>query len=126
MKLSIWGTSTLLAFAIIPTISFDAKAGTFNPHRNNTQAEDRIVIAETAARKGDFNTAIINFRRAKDAATTECENGFAESGEQAAVKAKSAAPGMGPKHPHVGQAVGIYMETYHQLAEEVLPDECFV
>lgn len=77
-------TTVALLLAVLP-----AQAGTFHPMRANTQAEDFIVRAENAIKANKYDDAIINFRRARDVATTECEIGFANAGETAALTAKA-------------------------------------
>lgn len=117
---------TLAAIALAPINVAISAPRAFHPHRENTPAEDFIVKGEDLASKNDFDSAVINFRRAKDAATTECEAGFADAGEKAGLAAKAKFQEMGRSHPHVGQASFSEFRRVYLEEHETMGRDCFV
>lgn len=92
--------------------------------RPNTRAEDFIVAAENAAKANRYDDAIINFRRAKTAATTECEAGFANAGEKAALDTKSWLQKLRATDPNEAEAnAGM---AYRRTVEQEQQYSCWV
>jgi hypothetical protein len=73
-------------------ISSFASARPINPSPQASASESELDrhfrVAFHAATGGDFDTAIINYRRAADDATDHCDRQHAEAGVQAATEAK--------------------------------------
>lgn len=116
-------TAVLLGMLVGPAI---AAPRSFHPYRANTIAEDSIVLGEDLAAKNDFDSAIIQFRKAREQATTDCEAGFAMAGERAAIAAKSKVQEMGKMHPHVGQAAFTEFRHVYEQEQQNLQNSCFV
>ena len=57
--------------------------------RSETTLDRYFRLAYNAAVAGDFDTAIINYRRAAKLATCDCDRIYAQAGEQAAQEAKA-------------------------------------
>jgi hypothetical protein len=72
--------------------SCDSISRILNPDSNAQKLEtdlDRYFrIAYNAETEGDFDTAIINYHRAFESASCECDRSHAQAGEQAAKEAK--------------------------------------
>jgi hypothetical protein len=73
-------------------ISCDNISRPLNPELNHQKLEtelDRYFrIAYNAETEEDFDTAIINYNRAFESATCECDRSHAQAGKQAAIEAK--------------------------------------
>jgi hypothetical protein len=59
------------------------------PQRSETVLDRYFRLAYNAEVAGDFNTAIINYRKAAKQATCDCDRSYAQAGEQAAKEAKA-------------------------------------
>lgn len=59
------------------------------PQRSETALESYFRLAYNAEVGGDFDTAIINYRKAAKQATCNCDKLHAQAGEQAAKEAKT-------------------------------------
>jgi hypothetical protein len=59
------------------------------PQHSETNLDRTFRLAYNAEVEGDFDTAIINYRRATKLATCDCDRLHAQAGEQAAKEAKA-------------------------------------
>ena len=59
------------------------------PQRSETVLDRHFRLAYNAEVAGDFDTAIINYRKAAKLATCDCDRLYAQAGEQAAKEAKA-------------------------------------
>jgi hypothetical protein len=85
-------TTKSIFIASPPPTSCDNLRRPLNPEINTQKLETEIDryfrIAYNAATENDFDTAIINYHRAFESATCECDQSHSQAGEQAAKEAK--------------------------------------
>ena len=91
-----------------------------SPWRQNTLSEDYSYVGMEMAKKNDYDSAIINFKRAWVVASSACERGFALAGASAATLTKRyiAEHGYNRLHPHHGQMYsGVFLPRYNAAIE---------
>lgn len=120
--------STAIAMSTPQSPVCQPTGGAFQPYRQNSAAEECILLAERMAQQNKWNEAIINYRKASELASNECERGFATTGEKAAIAARDVFKKMGGmKNRFSGQAsFAKFRQVGDELQQTEMPNTCFV